>query len=335
MSDNRPLCGDTAALSADSGSAARGASGCPLAHIPASAWQGLLRPPLRKRRPLLFWGGVLLALTVLGGLALGSGDESFVSGPRIALVSVNGPILKAEPVLDWIRKVERNPAVKGVLVRVDSPGGGAAASQEIHDAIAALAQKMPVAVSMGGMAASGGLMVSVAGTRVFANPSTVTGSIGVRMDIPQVRGLLDKVGVGQETLTTAPYKDAGSWLHPLTREQREYFAAVLGDMHQQFVDIVARGRRMERAQAAQLADGRIFTGREALKAGLVDEMGGQAAALDWLAGESGVPAGRRLLVRPKEGDWLSRALKVWLGVDLDGLGALAGRGAAPVFLFQM
>ena len=193
---------------------------------------------------------------------------------------------------------------------------------------------------MGSMAASGGLMVSMAGGRIFANPSTVTGSIGVRMDIPQLQGLLGKIGVGQETLVTAPYKNAGSYLHPLSPEDRAYFEGVLKDMHEQFVDIVAKGRDMPRERAGGLASGKIFTGQEALKLGLVDELGGQDAALRWLAEQTGVPAERKLLTKPKENSWLADSLKSWFGLDLSALATMGGLNAAgsdwrtPVFLYQ-
>ncbi|WP_297670843.1 signal peptide peptidase SppA [uncultured Desulfovibrio sp.] len=312
------------------------AAACPLAQIPAAVWKDVLRRPFRKRHPFVFWGLVLLTLAALAGLPLAvSGGKGLMGGARMALVSVTGPIMDVAPTLRWIRTVSLDPDVKGVLVRVDSPGGGAAASQEIYEALRSLAQKKPVAVSMGSMAASGGLMVSMAGKRVFANASTVTGSIGVRMDIPQVQGLLGKLGVTQETLTTAPYKDAGSYLRPLTPEQRAYFKNVLDDMHRQFVDIIAEGRHMEQARASALADGKIFTGREALRLGLVDALGGQADALRWLSEQCGVPADRKLLTRPEEDGWLPRGLKTLLHLDLEaGLDALAG-GARPVFLFQL
>lgn len=312
------------------------AATCPLAHIPAAVWKDVLRRPFRKRHPFVFWGLVLLTLAALAGLPLTvSGGKGLMGGARMALVSVTGPIMDAAPTLRWIRTVSLDSDVKGVLVRVDSPGGGAAASQEIYEALRSLAQKKPVAVSMGSMAASGGLMVSMAGKRVFANASTVTGSIGVRMDIPQVQGLLGKLGVTQETLTTAPYKDAGSYLRPLTPEQRAYFKNVLDDMHRQFVDIIVEGRHMEQARASALADGKIFTGREALRLGLVDALGGQADALRWLSEQCGVPADRKLLTRPEEGGWLPRGLKTLLHSDLEaGFDALTG-GARPVFLFQL
>ena len=323
------------------------ATACPLAQIPAEVWKTLLRRPFRKRRPIVFWGCVLLVIALIGGLIVKASDDgtSFTGGGRIALVSVNGPILSAEPTLEWLRKVAQNPSVKGILVRVDSPGGGAAASQEIYDALKAVAQKMPVAVSMGSMAASGGLMVSMAGQRVFANPSTVTGSIGVRMDVPQLQGLMDKVGVGQETLVVGAYKDAASYMRPMTPEQRAYFQGVLNDMYGQFVDIVAQGRNMPHDQVVKLANGKVYTGQEALRLGLVDEMGGREQAQRWLAQKTGVPADRKLLTRPKEGNWLGRGLTAMLGVDIDAIGGLAalvglhGNGGqtdlrSPAFLYQ-
>lgn len=296
--------------------AAACAATCPLARIPAPIWRGLLRPPFRKRHPVLFWGFCLLALglaAALGRLAALPGG-----GERLALVTVRGPILDPAPTLAWIRELENDARIRGVLLRVDSPGGGAAASQEIYSALERLARRLPIAVSMGATAASGGLMVSMAGTRIFANPSTVTGSIGVRMDIPQLQGLMDKVGVGQETLVTAPFKDAGSYLRPLTPRDRAYFTHVLMDMHEQFVNIVATGRKMERARAAGLADGKIFTGQEAQRLGLVDALGGEDAALDWLAATTGVPATRPLL---RKRDATRAALLERL---LNGLSSLLG-----------
>jgi protease-4 len=237
--------------------------------------------------------------------------------------------------LDWIREIQRKPGVKGVLLRVDSPGGGAAASQEVYNALADLAAKMPVAVSMGSMAASGGLMVSMAGERIFANPSTVTGSIGVRMDIPQLQGLFDKIGVGQETLVTAPYKNAGSYLRPLAPEERAYLEGVLADMHAQFTDIVAKSRNMPGEKAAELANGKIFTGREAQSLGLVDALGGQDDAHRWLAAKTGVPYERKLLTRPQEKSWLREGLTSVLGFDVAARLDSAGNDLrAPVFLYQ-
>lgn len=316
-----------------------GCAGCPLAQIPAKVWRDLLRPPFRKRHPLLFCLLLLaFALLAFSLCRLFFSDKSLMEGERIALVPITGAIMNVEPTLEWIRKVEGNPDVKGVLLRVDSPGGGASASQEVYAALARLAKKKPIAASMGATAASGGYMVSMAAGRVFANPSTVTGSIGVRMDIPQLQNLMGKLGIGQETLVTGPYKDAASYLRPLSPRDREYLQRVLEDMHRQFVEIVAKGRKMPLEKAASLANGKIYTGQEALALGLVDELGGQDEAMAWLARQTGVPASRRLL-KKKEGekDLLRSLLARVLGIEdswLKGMEDLPARLSTPVFLYQ-
>ncbi len=310
--------------------------GCPLAQIPASVWKDILRPPFRKRHPVLWIAGILVVLALAGsimGTILKDGD-ALDGEPALGLVSVKGAIMDVSKELAWVDRLAREENIKGVLVRVDSPGGGAAASQELYNALCVLAKEKPVAVSMGSVAASGGLMVSMAGQRVFANASTVTGSIGVRMDIPQVQKLMETLGLGKETLTTAPYKDAGSPLRPLSATERAYFEGVLQDMHTQFVEIVARGRNMPKEEAAKLADGRIFTGRDAVARGLVDEIGGMDAALDWLCAQTGVDRGKRLVRRPEDGPWLQRQLSAMLEAGAAEMRHTAAEEQQPAFLFQ-
>lgn len=308
---------------------------CPIALLPPGAWQQLARPGFRKRHPVVWWGCALLLAGVVICLCWRAfGDRSQTGPERIALISITGPIIDPAQTLAWIRKVEHNPIVKGALLRVDSPGGGAAASQEIYDALLRISRKMPMTVSMGATAASGGLMVSMAGERIFANPSTITGSIGVRMDIPQLQGLMSKLGIGQETLVTAPYKDAASYTHPMTPEDRAYLQGVIMNMHRQFVAIVAKGRHMKQEEAEKLANGKIYTGEQALELGLVDEMGGQEAAHAWLAQKTGIPLERALLVRPaNRGRWLDKlmALGSAIGFDLDSLLAPAAVSQPAVY----
>ncbi len=248
---------------------------------------GLLRPkPFRKRHPIIFWGSILLALLVLWQAF--ADEESSFSADRIAVVRIEGAIMETEPTLEWIRKLEKMNSVKGVLLRIDSPGGGAAASQEIHGALQALAQKKVLVASMGSSAASGGLMVAMAAPYVVANPSTITGSIGVRMDVPQVYKLMESIGVGQESLTSGKFKDAGSMMRAMTPEDRTYLQGVINDLYEQFVHMVAEGRKTTVEDIKKIADGRIFTGREAKELGLVDALGGQDVALAKLYELTGV-----------------------------------------------
>ena len=326
--------------------AGAGCGGCPLSRVDEDMWrrigEAIAPRPFRKRHPFVFWGAMLAVLCLaVSGLARAVGDvDSQITEDCLALVAVRGPIADIAPTLDWLAKIEREPRVKGILLRVDSPGGGAAASQELYAALARVGKSKPIVVSMGSMAASGGLMVSMAGERVFANASTATGSIGVRMDIPQLQGLASKLGVGQETLTTARYKDAASVLHPLSDEGREYLNKVLADMHGQFVDIVARGRNISQEEAARLADGRIFTGREAKELGLVDELGGYGEAHRWLSAKTGVPMSTKLAKPKPKRDWMERALRSWTGIDLEAISRMGARIGArgwpesPMFLYQ-
>ena len=307
-----------------------GAADCLFNHIPPKIWEALLPKPFRKRHPLLFWGGlILLAALLWKGFFTGESSTNMLaaSGDSFAVVRVEGAIMEQKGLLKWIAQVEKDQNVKGVLLRVDSPGGGVGASQEIYEALKKLNSVKPVVASMGSTAASGGLMVSMAARWVVANPATVTGSIGVRMDRPQYFKLLEMLGLGQEALTTAPYKDAGSPMRPLTEEDRKYFNAVLQDMHQQFVEVVAEGRHMAMEQAGKLANGKIYTGREALKLGLVDELGGQDKALEKLRALTGLPEDAELQERPD-------ATKFWKELAENLLDIQLESHTAPVFAYQ-
>lgn len=292
---------------------------CPWQQVPpCHLLQTLLKKPFRKRHPFLFWLGLPLLLVSLAGLFkwATSDGQGLSTNDRIAMLRVEGLIMNTRATLKWMDRIQKDDSIKAVLLRVDSPGGGAAASQELYEAIANLRKKKPVVAYMGSVAASGGLMVAMAAPVVVANPSTVTGSIGVKMDVPQLQGLMQKLGVGQETLTTGAYKDAGSPFRPMTDKDRSYLNGVLQDMHSQFVDLVAKNRKLSTQQVQAIADGRIFTGREALKLGLVDHVGGQDVALQLLRALANLPASALLVEQPKENSMLKELLQTVLELDV-------------------
>ncbi len=260
----------------------------------------LLQPrPFYKRHPILFWG-FILCLGFMAYCGLVPDESPIGTSPRLAVVRIEGTILKTEPLLKWIAKIENMESVKGVLLRVDSPGGGAAASQELYTALLELGKKKPIVASMGSTAASGGLMVAMAAEHIVANASTITGSIGVRMDVPQVYKLLETLGIGQETLSTGKFKDVPSVMRALNPEERSYLQGLLQDLYDQFVNLVATSRKMALGEVQKFADGRIFTGKEAQKLGLVDSLGGQSRALAELRKRTGVGEDVKLYEQPKD-----------------------------------
>lgn len=220
------------------------------------------------------------------------------SGDKIAIVRVEGVIDYSEDIVSWIEDVRDNESVLGVLLRVDCPGGAVAPSQEIYDAVYDLAETKPVVCSMGTVAASGGYYVASPAHTIVANPSTLTGSIGVIMELANYEGLLDKLGVKQQALTSGKLKDAGSPFRPMTQEDRDYFNALLADIHEQFLADVAQARGMEVTDLRPLADGRALTGNQALKVGLVDKLGSFSDALDELRGMCNAPADITIVEQP-------------------------------------
>ena len=177
-----------------------------------------------------------------------------------------------------------------MIVAVDSPGGTVSGGESLHNAIARVAAKKPVVTVMGGLAASAGYMISVPAERIFARESTLTGSIGVLLETGEVSGLLSKLGISADTIVSGPLKDQPSFTHPLSDQGRAVLHGLVQDMYDQFVGMVAAGRHMTPDAVRQLGDGRAYTGRQALKLGLVDQIGEERDARAWLATNKGVPA---------------------------------------------
>ncbi len=224
-----------------------------------------------------FW----IAKTILPDL-LEAGKEG------VAIVRIEGPILDSYQTVEELTTFANDPLVKAIVVRIDSPGGGVAPSQEIYNAVKRVRQEQnkTVVASMGNIAASGGYYIAVATDRILANPGTLTGSIGVIMQMANFQELLEKVGVKSVVVKSGKFKDLGSPFRAFENEDRQLLQSVMDDVHRQFVEAVADGRSLDSTEVEQLADGRIFSGQQAKSILLVDEIGDLHEAIK-LAGELG------------------------------------------------
>ena len=237
----------------------------------------------------MFWRGFAALAVLACALAL-LGKSGLIGQSHVARLTVSGIIGEDRKLTEAIEALAKDNSVKALLVEVNSPGGSVAGGESLHDAIAKVAAKKPVVTVMGGVAASAGYMIAVPAARIFAREGTLTGSIGVLLETGEVSGLLGKIGVTADAITSGPLKDQPSFSKPMTAEGREVLHGLVMDMYDQFVGMVAAGRHMDPDKVRALADGRAYTGRQALKLGLVDAIGGETEARDWLASEKQVPA---------------------------------------------
>lgn len=247
---------------------------------------------MARRSDLILAGGIVAAvvgffiiMVIFFGFLMrqqSSGNTASLSalgGARVGLIDVIGPIYDAR---NWCREIDdfrRDNQVRAIVIRIDSPGGGVAASQELYTAIRRAREKKPVVVSMGGVAASGGFYAAIGADTIVANPGTTTGSIGVLLELTRFHELLDRIGIEAETITSGELKDAGSPFREMTSRERDYLQNYIDDAYDQFLKAVADERNLELDSARELADGRIYTGQQAYEAGLIDVLGDQYEAL--------------------------------------------------------
>lgn len=218
-------------------------------------------------------------------------------GRRVGLVEILGDINDSEGIVEQLDRMRRDSSVRAVVVRLDSPGGGVAASQEIHEAVQKVREEgKPVIASMGGVAASGAYYVACAADSIVSNPGTLTGSIGVIMSFPNTDELFRKVGLKLEVVKTGKFKDIGSLARPMTAEERELLQEVLANVYEQFVDAISEGRNLDREDILPYADGRIFSGDQARDYGFVDRLGDLNDAIQLAAGMAGIE-GRPTVVK--------------------------------------
>jgi len=257
----------------------------------------------------LFFLTVWVLMSVLEGGGLPGGQ-------KVAVVELEGIIVQAEPIVRELNEHRENPSVRAVVIRVNSPGGVVAPTQEIYSAIQRLRKSgKPVVASLGSVAASGGYYVATAADRIYANPGTLTGSIGVIMQVANMEGLLKKVGVDFVVVKAGQYKDIGNFARAMTPEERRMLQSLLDDVYDQFVDAVARGRKLDKATVESFADGRVVSGQQAKQLKMIDALGGLDEAIEGAATLAGLPPKPRLIL-PRKRFSLFDLLKDQLGLPL-------------------
>lgn len=262
---------------------------------------------------------ILIILASLGGIMLIGIFISIVTpeggfGDKIGIIEISGSIMKSELIIKQIHKYRDNDSVKAIVLRINSPGGSVGPVQEIYREVSKL--QKPVVTSMGAVAASGGYYIASASDQIFANPGTITGSIGVIMQFIDAREFSEKIGIDMEIIKSCKYKDTGAPTKKLTQDKREVLQAALDDVHSQFVDAVLKGREhvgLTTEKVAQLADGRIFSGRQALGKKLIDQIGNLQDAIKYTAKKVGVTGKPKTIKAKPHKTLLERLLGVSIG----------------------
>lgn len=259
----------------------------------------------------LWWGlGSFIALTIAFRLGTWSTDLSMGGvGDKVGIINIIGPIVSSEETIKELEKFRSRNDVSAILVRIDSPGGLVAPTQEIYEKIKLIKQEKPIVASMGSVAASGGYYISLGADSIIANPGSIVGSIGVIMNYPVMTELLNKVGINFETIKSGELKDVGSYSREVTKADREHLNDMVLDMYKQFVDAVTQNRSLSEEEVLKIADGRVFTGRQSKELGLIDVIGTFDDAIT-IAGSLGQIKGKPKTVqvnkkRPSLLDWFT------------------------------
>jgi protease IV len=253
---------------------------------------------------------VAILFTVVLVSVLGGSDErtevvTSGSGEKIAVVDIKGVITSSDEVVRQLKKYRGMSSVKAVLLRIDSPGGGVVASQEMYEEVRKTRDAgTPVVVSMGSLAASGGYYVACGASRIVANRGTLTGSIGVIAEFLQLQELLGKIGVDVKTIKSGKLKDSGTQTRKMTEEEQKYFQALMDDVHRQFMGVVQRERHLSATETRALADGRVYTGEQAVPLGLVDTLGTYEDAVRIAAAMAGINGEPAIVKERKRRSWI-------------------------------
>jgi len=249
-----------------------------------------------RKHPVILGMVILFVIALLSYLlfykagAYPTKIKTFSSVNRIGVVSINGPIYDSLKISEQLEEFANDGSIIAVVLRVDSPGGSVAASQEIYDAVVELRKSKKVVASMGSIAASGGLLVACAADKIIANPGTITGSISAIMQFANFEELLKKIGLKSSVVKSGKYKDIGSPLRDMTPEERKIIQELVDYIYNQFIDVVVKDRKLSREKVLEIADGRVFSGRRAKEYGLIDDLGDMnyaAKLATQLAGKDG------------------------------------------------
>ncbi len=245
----------------------------------------------------------IVSISIVIGIALRRADFSdlvFEPGAgKVGVVEIKGVITESKEAINLIKRFREEETIKAIVIRIDSPGGVVGPSQEIYREVRKTIGKKKVIASMGSIAASGGYYIAAGADGIVANPGTITGSIGVIIAYTNFKKLLDKIGMTPVVIKSGEFKDMGSPTREMTPSEKKVLQDFVDQTHRQFVQAISEGRNMNIAQAASLADGRIFTGEEAVKQGLVDRLGNLEDAVEW-AGRLGGIEGKISMVYKKE-----------------------------------
>jgi protease IV len=280
---------------------------------------------------------VVIALSTAASIFLGE-PASVVATDKVAVIYIDGVIMDAKDVVDQLKKYEDDSSVKAIVLRINSPGGAVVPAQEIYREVRKLKEKtgQVVITSMGTVAASGGYYIASASDKIMANPGTLTGSIGVIMEFATAQELLNKIGIKGEVVKSGEKKDVGNFMRDMTPEERAYLQGVINDVNEQFIEAVARGRKMKVDDVRPLADGGIYTGKQAKEVGLVDQLGDLEDAIT-LAGKMGNIQGEPKVVTKEKKYTIFDLLS---GEDVGGLikkglSATLNGSPVPMYLFHV
>jgi len=257
------------------------------------------RKSLIKKHPVL---SPLVLLIIL--LSIYYVINSKTGVPVIGIVPVEGVILESETIIKKIRVLENNPAIKGIVIHINSPGGAVAPSQEVYEEVLRIREKIPVYASMSSVAASGGYYIAIGANKIYANSGSITGSIGVILQTYNIKQLMDKIGIYPEVIKSGENKDIGSSFRKMTSTEKKLLKDLISDTHQQFIEAVAKNRSLELASVKKLADGRVFTGNQAIQAKLVDHIGTFRQTIQQLSKSVGIKDNYDIYYAPDEKDTL-------------------------------